>query len=196
MTSPPAAGTRWVGAVLTGGRSSRMGRDKALLEVDGVPMALRVARALSAAGAAEVVCVGGDLEALRALGLRAEPDPRQGEGPLGGVISALELARSGVPAVVVVPCDLPWLHASVPELLVTRLAGSPDLDVACARTDRPEPLCAAWRPACLPVLARAFEAGERAVRRAWAPLRRSEVEVDAALLRDVDRPEDLGDPWR
>ena len=42
MTAHPA----WSGAVLTGGKSRRMGRDKALVEVDGEPMALRVAHAL------------------------------------------------------------------------------------------------------------------------------------------------------
>ena len=37
-----------------------MGRDKAFVEVDGAPMAQRVARAMRGAGALEVVCVGGD----------------------------------------------------------------------------------------------------------------------------------------
>ncbi|HJR26495.1 MAG TPA: NTP transferase domain-containing protein, partial [Acidimicrobiales bacterium] len=43
----------FTGVVLCGGRSTRMGRDKALLELHGVPMARRVADALTAAGAAE-----------------------------------------------------------------------------------------------------------------------------------------------
>ena len=60
---PPApgdTGIAFAGAVLTGGRSSRMGRDKATLPVDGVPMAARVADALRRAGAEPVLAVGGD----------------------------------------------------------------------------------------------------------------------------------------
>src|SRR4051794_41896178 len=67
-----------------------MGTDKALLAVDGIPMARRVATALAAAAAAPILAIGGDLPALAALGLDARPDPRQGEGPLGGLVSAFE----------------------------------------------------------------------------------------------------------
>ena len=56
-------------AILAGGRSSRMGRDKALVEVDGRALALRVADALRRAGADPVAAVGGDLPALARLGL-------------------------------------------------------------------------------------------------------------------------------
>ncbi|WP_434127450.1 molybdenum cofactor guanylyltransferase, partial [Enterococcus faecium] len=59
---------RFAGAVLTGGDSRRMGTDKALIEVDGGPLARRVANALRAAGADPVIAVGGDLEALGDLG--------------------------------------------------------------------------------------------------------------------------------
>jgi molybdenum cofactor guanylyltransferase len=194
VASSSTAGARWVGAVLTGGQSTRMGRDKALVEVDGVPMAVRVATALRDAGAAEVVCVGGDLDALRALGLVAEPDPRPGEGPLAGVLAAMEAAGQAVAAVVVVACDLPWLPAAIPEALVGRVLASPAVEVVCARTDRPEPLCAAWRPSALGALRVAFDSGERAVHRAWAGLARGEVPVDPAGLRDVDAPEDLPPP--
>ena len=77
------------GAVLTGGESRRMGRDKALVTVNGQALAVRVANVLAEAGATEVFCVGGDLVGLREQGLDARLDPRQGDGPLAGLISAL-----------------------------------------------------------------------------------------------------------
>src|SRR5690606_32897540 len=61
------------GAVLTGGASRRMGTDKALLEVDGRPLARRLAEVLAAAGCDPVWCQGGDEPALRALGLDVVP---------------------------------------------------------------------------------------------------------------------------
>ncbi|HEU5454982.1 MAG TPA: NTP transferase domain-containing protein, partial [Nocardioides sp.] len=86
-----------------------MGTDKALLEVDGIPLARRVANALRAAGADPVVAVGGDLEALGALGLHAEPDLHPGEGPLGAILTALAATTEAV--VVGRACDLPAADA-------------------------------------------------------------------------------------
>ena len=145
---------------------------------------------MTRAGADAVVCVGGDRPALAAIGLHAEPDPRPGAGPLGGVVSALELLAPA-DLVVVAACDLPWLDATTVAALVAGWHGQPDADVVCAFTDRPEPLCAAWRTSAVEPLRLAFEAGERAVRRAWHGLRRVEVSVDPHVLRDVDHPHDL-----
>ena len=55
-------------------------------------MAVRAADALRAGGATEVVAVGGDLPGLGAVGLDARGDDHPGEGPLGGILTALRLA--------------------------------------------------------------------------------------------------------
>lgn len=104
-----------VGAVLCGGASRRMGRDKALIEVDGVPMARRVADVLRAGGCDRILAVGGDAEALAALGLEPIADRWPGEGPLGGLATALLAADDG-DVLVLAPCD--WLHPS-PELVAS-----------------------------------------------------------------------------
>ena len=80
----------FAGAVLCGGASRRMGRDKALIALEGRALAVRVAEAVAAAGASGVVAVGGDLERLRAAGLAAVPDrDGPGAGPLAGILTAL-----------------------------------------------------------------------------------------------------------
>lgn len=180
-----------LGAVLTGGRSSRMGRDKAVLAVDGVPMALRSAAAL--AGCDRVVAVGGDVATLTRLGLEVVADPRQGSGPLGGLLTALELANGlGVDIAVVTACDLPDLRSEVASSLVDALRSDDTVAVAVARTDRPEPLCAAWRvEQALPVAQEVFASGRRAVRALFDLVGVAEVPVESALLRNVNRPEDL-----
>ena len=175
------------GAVLTGGQSRRMGRDKALVAVDGVPMVLRVAAALHAAGAAEVHAVGGDRAALVALGLDALDDPRQGEGPLGGLLTALDLA--GPDLTVVLATDLAWIDAGTIAQLVVAAATAP---VAVARTDRLEPLCAAWRRSrCAAPLAAAYAGGERAVHRALAILDHVAVTVSPRAVANANTPADL-----
>ncbi len=151
-TAGAPAPARVVGAVLCGGASRRMGRDKALIEVDGVALARRVADALIAGGCDEVLAVGGDAGALADLGLTPVPDRWAGEGPLGGLATALsEGASRGADALVLTPCDL--LDPSA-EVVVALLAALDDaatvdgsVDVAAGEVDdRVEWILSAWRP--------------------------------------------------
>lgn len=179
----------WSGAVLTGGRSQRMGRDKALVRIDGEPMAARAAYALKEAGALDVVCVGGDLEALRALGLVALDDEYPYAGPLGGVLTALAWANK--PITVVTPCDLLAPTARPFRELVAALVVSEATAAVPVVAGQWRPLPAALRSVARPALADAFAKGERAVHRALERL--DFVVVDVGPLTDADTPEDLPD---
>jgi len=180
------------GAVLTGGASRRMGTDKAMVPVGGVAMAARVAAALRAGGCAEVIAIGGDVVALEALGLAVVADRSPGEGPLGGIITALEYTAA---TTVVVACDLPYLDASTVALLIGTLhdaaANDAPVDVAMASTGRLEPLCAVWNPSALAAMQRAFVGGERAIHRALVDLRVATVVVAGSALRNVNTPAEL-----
>lgn len=166
-----------------------MGADKGLLAVRGVPMAVLAGRALAGAGAAEVLAVGGDLGALEGLGLAALPDDHPGEGPLGGILTALRVAAHD--PVVVLACDLAMVDAAGIREVVAALGSADDAAVPELR-GRLEPLHAAYRRRCGPVLERAFAAGERAPRRALAGLAVRRVSLsDPGWLRNVNRPDDL-----
>ena len=174
--------------MLTGGHSTRMGRDKALLQVDGVAMAVRVAAAMSAAGAADVRCVGGDLTALRVLGLTAVPDAHENEGPLAGVLAGLD--SSAELLVVIAPCDLVEPTAELFTDLVTALKASDAAAVVPIVEGRWRPLpIALRREVARAPLAQAFAAGERAVHRAVEGL--EFVAVDVGPIADADAPGDL-----
>jgi molybdopterin-guanine dinucleotide biosynthesis protein A len=161
-----------------------MGTDKALLEVDGVALAVRVADALRAAGANRVVAVGGDGPALTALGLDAVADQHPGEGPLGGILTALAAVDDEV--VVVLACDLPDPDPAAIRRVVAALGEG---DVAAPPG---ELLHAAYHRRAEGHLAAAFAAGERAPRRAVEGLRVVEVaDLPPAALADADRPDDL-----
>jgi molybdopterin-guanine dinucleotide biosynthesis protein A len=178
----------FAGAVLTGGRSTRMGRDKAFIEVGGQPLATIAANALRDAGATDVVAVGGDLAALIAIGFdRAIPDLRPRAGPLGGILTAL--TDTSAELLALLACDLPNVTADVVGMLRTAAGGH---DAALARTDRLEPLVGAWHPArCLGPLQDAFSVGVRAVHRALGRLDIAPVDVDQHLLANANRPGDL-----
>lgn len=167
-----------------------MGTDKALLPVDGVPMARRVADALTAAGCDDVVALGGDAAALRDLGLATVPDEWPGEGPVGGVLTALR-ARPAAVNVAVVACDLPYLTATTVRSLLAALDGAPGAALAVARTDRLEPMCAVWRHGATGALEAAMAAGERRLHAVIGGLTAVEVDVPPADLANINAPGDL-----
>ena len=173
------------GAVLCGGASRRMGRDKATLLINGTAMASRVAAALAAAGCAPVVAIGGDVDGLRAIGIEVQPDRYPGEGPVGGIVTAL--AWSPAERVVIAACDLPWLTADV----VVAVIGAAGPKVAVAHTGERQPLCACWPASALASVEALYAVGERAVKRVLDGLDVVEVPVEAAALRNVNSPADL-----
>jgi molybdopterin-guanine dinucleotide biosynthesis protein A len=184
----------FTGVVLTGGASTRMGRDKALIEIGGMALAQRVAAALAGAGATEVLAIGGDRDALRTFADvdRWVADANPGEGPLDGVIGALRAATTD--EVVILACDTPMIDASVPASLLASLRDDADVAVAVAVVEgREQPLTAAWRRSrSLAILERAFERGERAPRRVFPELRVIHVHgIPVRAVADVDRPDDL-----
>lgn len=91
----------WTGVVLAGGRSSRMGRDKAQLDWRGQTLLAHARATLEAAGAAAVVVSG------RYPGFDGIPDATPGLGPLGGVASVVAAVPDGV--LLLVPVDMPLL---------------------------------------------------------------------------------------
>lgn len=176
-----------------------MGRDKSLIEVDGVPMVARVATVLAGSDCAPVVVVGGDAAALGGLGLERIDDLWPGEGPLGGIITALRW--TGGP-IVVTACDLPDLSVDAVSTLMRAAVDEGDpCDVAVAYGDRLEPLLALWYPSARPVLEEYFvQRGERAVHRvldksssagASGGVAVRRVSIDQAVLRNVNHPVDL-----
>lgn len=181
------------GYVLCGGASRRMGRDKALVPVDGVPMARRVADALSEAGAGRVVAVGGDAVAIGALGLAARPDRWPGEGPLGALITALtDVDRGGAPVAVVLSCDLTDPDPLAIDRIVGARAEQGSDALVPVVAGRHQWLHAAWDRRVAGILTDVFEAGERSVAGAALSLRVATLDdLDPAAVRDADTPEDL-----
>lgn len=125
------------GAVLLGGRSARMGRDKAHLPLGGVSLAARTAGLLGRV-CEDVMLVGGD-PPPDAPG-RPVPDPDGPPCALRGLVGALAAARAE--RVLVVATDLPRLH----EKLLWALVALPEADVVLPRDARGlQPLCAVYR---------------------------------------------------
>ncbi len=128
------------GFVLTGGRSSRMGRDKALLPIEGSLLVERTAERVRAA-AGSVTLIGAPGRYAH-LGLPVLPDLVEDCGPIGGLHTALKSTRADWN--LVVACDMPGLTAG---FLGDLLAAARQLGCACLvpQTDSGlHPLCAVY----------------------------------------------------
>lgn len=123
------------GLILAGGRSSRMGRPKALLPVDdGDTFVSRLARTLREAGVADVVVVaaaGGPVHAIRAALAPVRPEPRlalnpdASRGQLSSLLTGLEaLARPGIDALLMTLVDVPLVGVSTVRALLEAYARS------------------------------------------------------------------------
>jgi molybdopterin-guanine dinucleotide biosynthesis protein A len=176
------------GVVLAGGASRRMGSDKALLSVDGVAMALRVAAALAGGGCDPILCQGGDADRLTALGLEVAADSRPGDGPVIAILDALEGQRRDL---VVCACDLPWLDAATVTRLITAGEADPSADVVVACDADGPHLAAFWRAQARQSLEVLVAEGVRSYRAVLDRLRAVCVDVPASVVANVNKPEDL-----
>jgi molybdopterin-guanine dinucleotide biosynthesis protein A len=152
------------GYVLAGGGSTRFGSDKALAEIGGKAVLVRMQELLiEVAGEVNVVAVPGQ---YAGLGVKSVADQWPGEGPLGGIITALEHTRENASQCawnLIVGCDMPFLTREWMEFLMERAAENKAQVVLPHSAHGPEPLCACYRTDAGPLLQRAFENGVRKV---------------------------------
>ena len=147
-------------AVLVGGASTRMGRDKSTLPLPDGPLAGRAVAALGPLASHVLLC-GRPVPGVPG---RVVVDRTPGLGPLGGLAMALEAATT--PLLLVCAGDMPGPSAAVAGALLDLLEGDLELAATVAHSARGlEPFPSAWRVAAAgPVVERALAAGERALR--------------------------------
>lgn len=179
-------------AVLAGGASSRMGRDKAFAKIRGVAAAARIAQLLGDLFE-EVLLVGG--EPPREAPGRRVADPEGPTSALRGLTSALDAAAGE--RVLVVATDLPL----VTRALLLALVAWPEADAVVPRTDDGcHPLCALYRrDTALPVARSRLAAGELKLSGLLDALDTryldgrdlEQVDPEGIALINVNTPEDL-----
>jgi molybdopterin-guanine dinucleotide biosynthesis protein A len=183
--SDAKSGLRVGGYVLAGGGSTRFGRDKALVELGGLPMLGRMIALLQ--NVASNVKVVGAPDKYAQFEREMVVDRWPGEGPLGGIITALENSRKSAARTewnVILSCDMPFLTCEWLAFLCERAAKSEAQVVLAHSAHGPEPLCACWRTDTAETLRAAFESGVRKVT-AGVALLRSEV-LDEPVWKRFD----------
>ncbi|MFI5183067.1 MAG: molybdenum cofactor guanylyltransferase [Vicinamibacteria bacterium] len=182
-----------IGFAVAGGRSRRMGRDKALLPWQGGTLLDHaVSRLGSTCGAVRIL--SGPERRYEDRGVPVVIDTLADAGPLAGIHSGLAGLGEGNGLFLAV--DLPFV--TIP-LLARLLAIADGFDaVVPVHSGGAEPLCAVYGPACLGPIRRRLEAGERKATTFWPDVRvkvfrEDEIApfgVPAALFRNINTPAD------
>jgi len=146
--------------ILAGGKSSRMGKDKAGLKLDGRLMILQsIARKLLTISDEVIVATDGRRYDDLIIRVKWVDDVYPGAGSLVGLYSGLKEASSDY--ALVVACDMPFLNL---ELLRYMIALPRDYDILAPRMgDKIEPLHAIYSRNCLTAIARLLEAGHKKI---------------------------------
>lgn len=132
-------------AISAGGQSSRMGTDKAFVELSGKPMIQHVIERVADLGQNETFIITNRPDDYQHLGLPMFPDVVPDKGSLGGIYTALH--HSTYHHTLVVACDMPFLN---PDLLHYMLAHTANMDVVVPRVDGyPQGLHAIYNQNCL-----------------------------------------------
>lgn len=143
------ARARVAGLLLCGGKSRRMGCNKAMLQLPadgaGVTFIESAYRALSSV-ACEILLSTPDAQGYEWLGPKRVADAVPDAGPIGGLIAGFEALES-CDWVVVLPCDMPFIQPATLERILQIAGESPDAHAVIPLGPRgPEPLVAAYRP--------------------------------------------------
>lgn len=176
-------------AILAGGASRRMGRDKASIVLDGRTLLARAVAAGVEAGL-DVFVVGRARSEVVDGVSGWIVDDRPGDGPLAALATALGALEREL---LLVACDMPLLDADAIAWLA--MLGAPDdVDAVMTITDRVEPLFARYRPSARAAAARLVDAGERSLRALIDECRVHVVPAPpeiASRLVNVNEPGDL-----
>lgn len=165
--------------MLAGGKSSRMGFNKAFIEFGGRRLIEATVERLSRLFP-EVLIVATDLDLYAYLGVRVIPDLIPNSGSLGGIYTGLSAAVD--PKAFFVACDMPFLSGDLIALLIRE---AEDWDVVVPRAaGELQPMHAVYAKACLPFIKEAIEAKRFKIAGFFPKVRVKTIEEPA--LREVD----------
>ncbi len=175
------------GFLLAGGASRRMGRDKALLPIAGIPLLVHMASLLEQNSAS--IHILAPLGRYESFGFPILPDLRPNCGPLAGIEAALSLSPHNWS--LILACDLPNMTPAWLQTLTQTALDSPDLQLV-ASGNPPNPLAALWHKSALPAVSAALNQGNFRVRD-LLPQLNSKILVppDPKILANWNEPADV-----
>ncbi|MBQ6835070.1 MAG: molybdenum cofactor guanylyltransferase [Lachnospiraceae bacterium] len=177
--------------ILAGGKSSRMGTDKALLEIDGTNFIGKIAGELNFF--VEKFLARGNCEVVSIPGWQNIPDIYPECGPIGGLHAALKTCRSD--ALVCVTCDMPLLKSELVRDLCDQMTEEYDAVILKEADGRIHPTCGIYRKSAVNVFEQQILDGNYRMMQVLDRLRVKYVTIDPQIgswqLKNINTPEDL-----
>ena len=177
------------GIVLAGGKSSRMGRDKAFLEYQQQPLISYTLQALAPL-TQEVLLVAND-QKYAVFGKACIPDLLPDTGPVGGIYTGLSHSKTELN--LVLACDTPLVNPSLLGLLLQHANDSYEV-VQVATLEKRMPLIALYKKSCASKLKDCLESGERRLQKVVRQLHTKTLLLAPSMARltlNINSPEDL-----
>ena len=181
--------------ILSGGRSRRMGCDKALIKLEGEYLIQRIVRWFKPRFDEILVLSGRTKRYEKLLDVPVLPDLVKHKGPLGGLYTGLKSCRYDW--ALLIACDMPFVRPEIIELLVGEIGTEPIVafEIGGYRTHT----LTLYHKSCLPLIEQQIRANDLALHRLFkrVPVKliseRRARQADPELLsfRNLNRPEDL-----
>lgn len=174
--------------ILAGGKSQRMGEDKAFLDLDGLPFIERILQVVK--GLTQEVMVIANTKQYDSLGVPIYPDLIEDFGPVGGIYTAMKMVKT--PYLLVLSCDIPLLKGAVLEYLIEE---SIPCDANILTTEeRWQPLTAIYNSRTLPIFKKALDTKKLKLRSLLALMDLQKIACPKDLilcLSNINTPTDL-----
>lgn len=177
--------------ILAGGKSSRMGSEKGLMQLSGKPFVTHLINTLKII--TPNICILANNNIYKQFGLPVIEDIVKLRGPLGGIHAAL--TYSEMPINLFVSCDIPRVSAELLQFLISRYHNTKALVVS--HHGITEPLCGIYSANCLPPIKKLIDNNELSVHGALNILNADILEISNEsfykknLLQNINTPDEL-----
>ena len=174
--------------ILAGGKSSRMGRQKSSLKINGMTFLEHLAEELSGYG--EVLVSVDRFDRHKGILIPMVEDLYPDHGPMGGIYSAF--AAGNFDRLLTVPCDVPLFSGELAEKLCELSDEDADAVIMRTKDGRIHPLCGMYQSSCLPVLRECLEKRELRMMQALGKMKVifAEAGEDSWQLQNINTPEE------
>lgn len=176
--------------ILAGGKSSRMGKDKALLEIEGRNFIKKLSEELDEFE--EKMIARGNNGEITDVSWLVIPDIYPERGPIGGLHAALSRCESD--ALFCVSCDMPLIKKTLVKYLCDLMQEEYDAVITQEKDGRIHPLCALYRKSAADIFEQQIMAGNNRLMSACDRMRVKYVTIDfekgAQQLFNVNTPKD------
>ena len=188
LTPDLIVGGKWVmqeqatAIIMAGGSSCRMGTDKSMMVIKGKPMVEGICEQLRGSFQ-QILISANDTEKFAFLGLEIVPDRMQGQGPLMGIASALEVSANEVNFVVA--CDIPYMSMWFVRKMLSE-AEQADIVIPTSADKKYEPLFAIYCKSALEAINEVLSTGGRKISEVFSRCKVGYIELEADCFANLN----------